>query len=199
MTNPSQSTLIIGVTGLPASGKNEFAAIAKRHGFVHVIMGDVIRGECIRRGLEPTRENCNHIMIELRKEEGEYVVAKRTLVGIEKHVESGKTCILVDGLRSMKEVELFREKFPEFIVVAIHASPRVRKQRVKLRQRNDDASSTSQFNQRDARELEVGIGKVIALADYLLSPPDNLQVARKQFEELVEHLIETNRGELGCT
>ncbi len=183
------STVIIGVTGLPASGKNEFGEVAKHKGFKQIIMGDVIRNECIRRGLEPTRENSNKIMIQLRKEEGDGIVAQRVLQQVRDLLEKGENLILIDGLRSPEEVQLFREHFPNFKVIAIHASPNVRRARTLKRQRNDDSTSEEAFRERDEKELEVGIGNVIALADYLLSPPNNLQAARHLFKEFLNHLM----------
>lgn len=189
MAKYRDKTLIIGVTGLPASGKNEFAEVAKTMGFKQIVMGDVIRNECRARGLEPTRENCNNIMVLLRKEEGYDVVAKRVLKQIKSLVSSGESYILVDGIRSPQEVDVFKAEFPDFLIIAIHASPSIRKMRTLRRKRNDDSTSSEAFLLRDKKELEVGIGHVIALADYMLTPPNNLEKARAYFKEFLTYLM----------
>lgn len=188
MGKSKNNTVIVGVTGLPASGKNEFGEVAKQAGFKQIVMGDVIRNECIRRGLEPTRENCNAIMIQLREEKGDGIVAKRVLEQVKELLAQGENLILIDGLRSPEEVKLFKQHFPNFNVIAIHASPTIRKERTLQRKRDDDSTSEEAFRVRDEKELQVGIGNVIALADYVITPPNNLEKARKLFKDFLNHL-----------
>ena len=52
---------IIGFVGLPGSGKGEASKIARQHGLAVVVMGDVIRQEAARQGLEPTDQNLGRI------------------------------------------------------------------------------------------------------------------------------------------
>ncbi len=170
---------IFGVAGLPASGKAVFAEVSKSIGYTSVVMGDIIREECKNRGLEVNRENSNRVMIELRKERGKDVVALMTMERVEKLYDEGARKIIIDGLRSLTEVDLFKRRFRNFEVVAIHASPRQRLDRVKLRGRFDDATGLSSFRERDKVELSVGMGEVIATADYLIDSPDGLERARE--------------------
>ena len=71
--------LVIGVAGMPGSGKSALAEVARSIGIPVVVMGDVIREEAKRRGLEPTRENLSKIMFEIREIDGEAAVAKRCI------------------------------------------------------------------------------------------------------------------------
>ena len=68
---------LIAFVGMPASGKSEAAAIAKKLGIPVVNMGDVVREETARRGLPPTDENIGGTGTSLRTEEGMDVIAKR--------------------------------------------------------------------------------------------------------------------------
>lgn len=172
---------IFGVTGLPASGKAVFAEVSKSIGYTSVVMGDIIREECQKRGLEVNRTNSNKVMVELRKDKGDDVVALMTLERVERLYNQGKRKIIIDGLRSVTEADIFRKKFKHFEIVAIHASPRQRLERVKLRGRFDDATGMSSFLQRDKVELSVGIGDLIALADYMIDSPDGLDSARELY------------------
>ncbi|MFZ2536174.1 AAA family ATPase, partial [Methanothrix sp.] len=52
---------IIGFVGLPGSGKGEASKIARELGLSVVVMGDVIRQEAARQGLEPTDQNLGRI------------------------------------------------------------------------------------------------------------------------------------------
>lgn len=128
-------------------------------------MGDVIREETRRRGLEPDAKNTGEVMKQLRLELGEAAVAELCLDEIRK---AGSDRIVVDGIRSISEVETFR-KFADVILIAVHASRRRRYALLKERGRKDDPLSYEVFLKREERELGVGIGDAIALADEIVS------------------------------
>jgi len=50
----------------------------------------------------------------------------------------------------------------------VHAPPKVRFSRLVRRARSDDPSTWEVFHERDMRELGVGLGNVIALAEKIL-------------------------------
>ena len=156
---------IIGVAGMPGAGKSLVVKAAYELGFKVVVMGDEVREEAKRRGIEATPENLGRLMLELREMEGPASIAKRCLEKIQKAKED---FVLVDGVRSMYEVEEFKKHFPNFILLAVHASPETRFRRLFKRKRSDDPVKWKNFVERDNRELKVGLGNVIALADYIL-------------------------------
>jgi len=128
-------------------------------------MGDVIREETAKRGLEPTPQNVGKVMLELRKEGGAGVVADKCVLKIE---QTSNPKIVVDGLRSFVEAEVFMKRLPSFILVTVHSSPQVRFERLSTRGRSDDPKTWEVFHERDMRELGVGIGNAIALAEYVI-------------------------------
>lgn len=156
---------IVAITGMPGAGKSTAAKALVAKGWKRVVMGDVIREETRRRGLAPDSKNTGEVMIQLRKERGEAAVAELCLEAIRK---TGSDRVVVDGIRSMSEVETFR-KSAKVILIAIHASQRRRFTLLKERGRRDDPLSYEMFLKRDMRELEVGIGDAIALADEMVS------------------------------
>lgn len=156
---------IVAVTGMPGAGKSTAAQALVKIGWRRVVMGDVIRAETKRRGLDPDAKNTGEVMKILRKERGEAAVADLCLEAISK---TGADRIVVDGIRSMAEVEAFRKK-ASVILVAVHASPVRRFELLKRRGRSDDPLTHGMFVERDHRELGVGIGKAIALADETIS------------------------------
>jgi dephospho-CoA kinase len=156
---------VLGIVGMPGSGKSEAAMIGRDYGFNIVVMGDVIRNEVARRHLEPDPENVGRIMLELRQLHGPSIVAQLCLQHI---AEAGYDQIIIEGIRSMAEVTEFKTQFPQFTILAIHSSPSTRLQRILNRGRSDDANAHQFFIDRDQRELHVGIGSVIALADYVV-------------------------------
>lgn len=156
---------LIGITGMPGAGKTLVATYARRMGYPVVSMGDVIRAITQRRGLKPTPRNLGKIMLKIRREEGPAAVAKRCVSKIRK--TPGPT-VIVEGVRSLEEIEEFKKSFPHFTLVAIHCSPRIRFKRLHKRNRSDDPQLWAEFIERDLRELSVGLGSVIAMADYLI-------------------------------
>ncbi|MGQ9624423.1 MAG: AAA family ATPase, partial [Candidatus Bathycorpusculaceae bacterium] len=71
------SKLVVGLSGMPGSGKSVVVNVAKGVGYGIVVMGDIVREEASIRGLELSHENLGKIMLELREKEGANVIAKR--------------------------------------------------------------------------------------------------------------------------
>jgi dephospho-CoA kinase len=155
---------VLAVVGMPGSGKAIVSKVASSHGILVLVCGDVVREETKKRGLTPTPENTGKVMLAIRQEEGPAVVAKRLIPRIE---SSHAPLLTVEGVRSMAEVEALEEKHT-VVVVAVHASPKTRYERLLARARSDDPKSWQEFKERDLRELGVGIGDVIALAQEML-------------------------------
>ncbi|HLQ03180.1 MAG TPA: AAA family ATPase [Nitrososphaerales archaeon] len=157
--------LIVAITGMPGAGKSTAAKALENLGMKRVVMGDVIREETKRRGLVADAKNTGEVMKDLRKKYGEGAVAELCL----KSVGRAKTDLLVvDGIRSLAEVETFR-KAGKVLLLAIHASRERRFSLLKERGRSDDPITYEMFVKRDERELDVGIGSAIALADEVIS------------------------------
>jgi dephospho-CoA kinase len=159
---------------MPGPGKSTAAQALVHKGWERVVMGDVIRTETKRRGLEPDSENTGDVMKLLRKEYGDSAVADLCLKEIER---IGASKVVVDGIRSMAEVVEFKKR-AAVLLVAVHASPARRFELLKERGRKDDPLTKDMFVERDRRELGVGIAEAIALADETISnqhtTPDRL-------------------------
>jgi dephospho-CoA kinase len=100
--------LVIGLTGMPGSGKSLVVEAAKKLGYAVVTMGDVIREETAKRGLELNPANVGKVMLELRAESGDQVIAKKC---IPKILQTESPRVMVDGLRSYAEAEVFKAAF----------------------------------------------------------------------------------------
>ncbi len=177
--------IVLGLVGMPGAGKGTFRDVAQKMGYPVVVMGDEIREEAKLRKLKPTPENIGMIMLKLREVKGPAAVAKRCIPKIEKTKEK----VVVEGIRSLHEIEEFRKHFPNFTLVAIHASPETRFQRLFQRKRSDDPKGWKTFMERDLRELSIGIGAAIATADYMIvNEGSKAQLKRKTREILKEVL-----------
>ncbi len=175
--------LVVCVTGMPGCGKEEVLALAKDLGFSIVRMGDVVREEAQRRGLPISDAAVGGMAHAERQKHGMGVWAERTLSRIR-----GER-VLVDGLRGRAELDVFRTTFGDaLVVVAVHASPKTRYDRMLRRRRPDDAATIEAFRTRDVRELSWGLGDVIAIADVMLVNEGTLDDLRRQARTALERL-----------
>lgn len=155
----------IGTVGLPGSGKTVFSNVAREMNLPVVRMGDVVIEEVKRNGLEPTSENIGAMAEKLRKEHGKGIIARKT---VEKLENIKAECIVIDGIRSLEEVHIFREFFHEFILIAVFSSAETRHERILKRNRHENIHTRDQIKKRDARELAFGVGNAMALSNEVL-------------------------------
>ncbi len=162
----SGGRVFICVAGMPGAGKTVVAKSLSKLADKLVVMGDLVREEARRRGLKVKPRVLMQLAEDLRRERGPAVVAKLLLERLRE-----ERVVVVDGVRSLHEIEEFR-KSGEVIIVAVHASPKTRFERLRKRGRKDDPRDWEQFRERDLRELRLGLGEVIALADIMLVNED---------------------------
>jgi dephospho-CoA kinase len=177
--------LVIGLGGMPGAGKSLVVETARDLGYDIVVMGDVVREETTKRGLELSPQNVGKVMLQLREEGGNFVVAKKCIPKIE---EQASPKVLVDGLRSLYEADIFKEHFSKFILFAVHAPPQTRFTRLSSRGRSDDPTNWEVFHERDLRELGVGLGNVIAMAEEMIVNDNSLEHVKVIVKESLERI-----------
>ena len=182
--------IVIGVAGMPGSGKATAEQLLREKGYPIIVMGDEVRQEAESRNLEPTPENLGKVMLEIREEEGPAVLAKRCIPKIK---GANSEIVVVDGVRSPQERDEFRETLKSFFLIAIHASPKTRFKRLLRRKRSDDPSDWQTFAARDRRELRVGLGDVIATADYLVVNERTKSHLHNDLGKILQRVIEDER------
>ncbi len=183
----SAEKLVVGLAGMPGAGKAVVVDVAVEKGYSVVVMGDVVREEAAKRGLEPNPINLGKIMLELRDKEGNNVIAKKCVSKIE---EAEKQKVIVDGVRSLSEVEEFKKHFPKFTLIAVYASPETRFKRLYHRQRSDDPKNWELFYERDMRELGVGLGNAIAMAEHIIVNEEKLETVKEKIRQVLEKVEE---------
>ena len=177
---------VIGTVGLPGSGKGEFADVARSRGIPVVTMGDVIRAECRRRGLDPA-DHHGAVAQALREEEGPLAIAERSLPIVEESA-TGTDTVVVDGLRSAAEAERFEEEYgDDFLLVAIEAPFEDRAERVEGRGRDTSAADGGEsLAARDERELGFGMGEAVERADVTIENDGTLAAFRGRVEAVLD-------------
>lgn len=163
---------VIGVVGLPASGKGEFSKIAAETGIPVIVMGDMIRAAVKKAGLEPNDTNFGATANRLRAENGMDAIAALCVPEI---MNQSAPLVLVDGIRGDAEVRLFRKHFPTFTLISIDSSFEKRLDRIRARGRSDDFVLPESLKTRDERELNWGLGKALAEADINIKNEGSLE------------------------
>lgn len=178
---------IIAFVGMPASGKSEASRIAAEMGIPVIIMGDVIRKEVLKRGLEPNDSNTGMVATDLRRSEGMDAVARRCVSQIR---ETGSKLVVVDGIRGIAEVEYFRQEFEEgFILISIYTPIEIRFSRIQKRGRSDDMNSIEGLHQRDERELSWGMGEAIEASSVEIENNFALETFRKDVIDVLNNYL----------
>lgn len=157
---------VIGIVGLPASGKGEFSRIAGAMGIPVVVMGDVIRASVKEAGLPETDQSFGLVAQQLRDLHGMGAIAVSSVPFIR---ATGAPVVLVDGIRGDAEVAIFRHKFPDFHLIGIQSEFFARLNRLSQRGRTDDVLSAEELLRRDEREISWGLDRALAEADQMLT------------------------------
>lgn len=165
---------VITTVGYPGAGKSIVADIAAKNGYEVVTMGDYIRDkahEQIPHKIQNAQANdtdktvsdvIGDFATQMRSEHGEDIVARWVYNDI-----CGKNVdILIDGIRSIESVALFRDQIDSFEVVFIHTPAHNRLEYITDRNRDNEGTFTAEdLIQRDKRESRWGVNDVIMVSD----------------------------------
>lgn len=173
---------------MPGAGKSTVALFLKEKGFAVLTMGDAVREEAKRLGLEPTDINLGKLMLKLRQDLGPGAVGHIVLQKLGRDGSNGN--VVIDGIRSIPEVEVL-DNIGHVKLLAIHASRGTRLKHLKKRNRSDAPTNSIEFAGRDRRELSIGISEAIALADETISNNDlTLAQLKQRACDIVEGWLE---------
>ena len=175
-----ESVAIVGASG---SGKSTIVSALKTRGLEALNLGDGVRAEAKRRNIEPTGDNLGKLMLELREKNGPGAIAALLTEPIK---NSQSKVIIVDGVRSTAEIEVLKS-VGSVKLLSIEATADTRYKFLSSRGRSDDPATREKFEERDKRELGVGIGESIAIADETIS---NSNITLDELTELAYKVIE---------
>lgn len=177
---------VIGIVGLPGSGKSEAAAVAREMDIPVVTMGDVVRAETEDRGLDPATDH-GRVAQAMREEDGRAAIADRSLPIIDSRLEDADV-VLVDGIRAGAEVAVFEDAYGEnFTLVEVSAPFDLREERLAKRGRDTAAEDGGEsLEERDERELGFGMDEAIETADVTIENTASLESFRDRVRALLE-------------
>ncbi|MBW3016048.1 AAA family ATPase [Candidatus Woesearchaeota archaeon] len=182
--------MILGVTGLYAAGKDTLAKILQEKGFFHISLSDMIREEAKKRKLKDTRENMMKLGNELRKTQGNGVLARWAI----QKMEWDKNYV-VTSVRNPVEVEVLRTK-PSSALINVFASEKTRwnrmQKRKKAHNRNDDLTTYEEFKAKEQQESEntdpskQQLNTVIKMSDLTISNDGTEEQLRQKTEKMLK-------------
>lgn len=175
---------VLTIIGYPGSGKTTAIEAIEDLGIV-VSMGDVVRNEVKKRKLELSGATIGKIAKELREKGGPAIIAEKCVELIK---ELNAEIIFIDGVRSLFEVNAFR-RFWKFPIIAIIVDEEKRFNLLFERGRSDDPKCLKDLKERDKREIEFGLDKVLENADYTILNNSTIEELKKKSRKLVIDII----------
>ena len=173
----------VAIVGMVGAGKTTASQYLEKIGFKKVRFGQVVIDEVKRRGLKINEKNERLVREGLRKKHGMDVMARLNYPKIKKALKT--TYVIGDDLYSWAEYLYLKDKLKKrMIVLAIHASPKTRYQRIP--KRGERALTERLARSRDYADIS-NIQKAgpISMADYVI---DNEGTGRKLHQNLEKFL-----------
>lgn len=183
---------IIGIVGPFASGKGVVAEyLMNNFGYISFSLSTIVHDEVKRKGIvDYDRTILQNTGDELRKKEGDGVLAKRAI----KKLQAKKNKlhkVVIEGIRNPGEIAYLRS-IPGFTLIAVNASQKIRFQRMLLRKKPWDPKDWETFkkmDERDGRDIKNTNGqqvqKCMEMADIQLQN----NTSRDQFYEDIKKAL----------
>ncbi len=178
--------MIIGVTGMYASGKDTIAQHLEKKGFLHYSLSDEIREEAKRRKIAVTRNNLINLANELRNKFGPRILADRVRIKMRLHPSKD---YVVTSIRNPEETRSLQEE-SDFILIAASADPKLRFEWLKLRAREEDPKTFREFVEKEKIEQSADptkqqLHKVISQAKIVLHNEGTIEELQRKADKML--------------
>lgn len=177
--------MIIGLSGVPAAGKDTVAEYLERNkNFTHISLSAILREIVISRNLELNLHNLTEVGNSLIGEFGEGYLVKEAL----KRIDQNENAV-ISSIRQPGEITQL-QKQNDFIMVFVDADPKIRFERLKLRGRAGDSETFEDFiniekKQLDGKSGAMNLGKCKEMSDIVIE--NNGSIA--EFSQKIENII----------
>jgi len=138
--------MIIGITGMYASGKDSVAEFLIKNGFEHFSLSDEIREEAKNKKIKITRENLISLGNSLREKHGASILAEK----VKNKLKSDKNYVIT-SIRNPDEAKVLQEE-EKFILVSVTADDKQRFEWLKMRAREEDPQTFKEFVEKEKIE-----------------------------------------------
>ena len=184
--------ILIGLVGLPGSGKTSTSKILQEKGFATIVLSSFIKKELVKKRLSPTRQNLQDTGDKMRQTRGLDILAAKALVKMKKHKNDK---VVIDGIRNIAEVK--RLKKEGFHLIGLSANPDVRFKRLLTKAGNKSNIKTWQdFIFYELRE-NVGTAKkhgqqnqfCYLQADYFIDNNSGIKALTKKVNQALNQIM----------
>ena len=183
---------VIGITGTLGSGKGTIVEyLVKEKGFIHFSVRQFILKEISKRKLPENRDSMVIIANDLRKSNSPSFITDQLYFQSQ---ESGKNAV-IESIRTPGEVESLKSK-GRFYLFAVDANPKVRFDRIKLRNSETDQIDYQTFIDNEKREMtssdpnKQNLIKCREMADFLFMNDGSIEDLYLEVEKVLTQIIE---------
>lgn len=168
---------------MPASGKTTVTSTLKKKGVKTIHLGDFIWEYLENKNIIKSQETGNMASLYFWAQYKDIPIAEWAYQQI---INEKYKVYIIDGVRTLEEVYFFKKKFKKnFTLIAILASPTIRKIREERRKRFNNIN----FEMRDKEELTIGLGEVIACSDYFIDGNGTKKEVKLQANKLFRKIV----------
>lgn len=179
---------IIGLLGQIGSGKGVARDyLVDKYGYEEITMGDLVREETKKRGLELTRDNLDIVTKDVTDKYGDDFWSKRVVEIIK---NSDKEKFVIDGVRRPLEIDTITKNFPDaakFVLVDVDS--KIRFERMKKRARPGFPETYEEFLKHSERQDKLfNVNESFKRVNYTLDNNGTLEDLHKQIDELLKKI-----------
>lgn len=182
---------IIGITGTLGAGKGTIVDyILQNKDFAYFSVRSYLIEQLKSRNLEVNRDTMTNLANELRAtHHPAYVVEE--LYNIAK--QNGKNCI-IESIRTPGEIQMLK-KNDDFYLFAVDADPRIRYERIVIRNSETDKIDFDTFIQNEKREMNTedpnkqNLSKCLEMADFVFTNNESLDTLQKEVDKVLQKIL----------
>lgn len=185
------STMIIGITGTLGAGKGTVVEHLKAtYGFAHFSAREFITREVEQRGLPVNRDTMQSVANDLRASHGPGYISQE----LHRQATAAGGHAVIESVRTPGELAVLRAA-GDFMLFAVDADPRVRYERITLRNTETDHVSFEQFLADEKEEMasddpnHQNIAAVIRQADHAFTNNGTVEDLYRQVDAVMAPLI----------
>ncbi len=189
--------IILGITGTLGAGKGTIVEyLVAEKGFSHYSVRAWLLSKVRAAGLPENRDSLFNIANELRAKFGASYVTDQLY---EIAMVSGKDCV-IESIRTPGEIDSLRKK-GKFYLLAVDADPRIRYERIVLRQSETDKISYATFQENEAREMTTtdpakqNLRRCIELTDFTIRNDGTRKELTDQVEKILPLIQKKDRSD----
>lgn len=181
------SKIILGLVGSLASGKETTKKyLVEKYSAKDCRFSTILRDILERVAIANSRENLQKLSTVLRANFGEDLLAKAIAMDASK---LDADIVVIDGVRRFTDIEHLKD-LPNFILVKIDADPKIRYERMKLRNENagDNQKTFEEFTEDHNKEADRQIPEVMKSAKFSIENSGSFEDLYHQIDNLVKEI-----------